>query len=795
MNFRSFLLNIVEIALANLKKPLIIFYNPKSHFNNIKTVFICLTVILTSCSVTRNVEEGELLLNKVKIEVADRNLKPALNSLVKQQENRKILWIYRFRLRFYSSFIFKKDSESGLRLSIGEMPVLYDSLSSKESVKQMHAFLKNKGFYHNEVHYVETRRREKNKKIKVKYIVDLKEPTTIAEIKIDVDTNNLAIDLNREREKSHLKVGDNFDIDELEKERLRLTRIMQEEGYYYFSNDLLFYHADTIREKNKVFLSYRLKEKAIKYVDDSIKVNPYITYKVKNVFVRQDYGEDEAGITGTDTSFLFDYHFINPTTFFVKPKAISRSIFHKEGDYYILSNHEDTYRRLTALNNFKYVNISYNTAQDSLPNYLNCLVSLAPTQPKSFSVETNGTNTGGILGVNGTFSISHRNVFRGSELLRFSLYAGMEAQSVKSDDDIIENTPFNTLEVGPEVSLVLPKFLLPINKHTFAKKFVPKTTFTLSYNYQRRPDYTRNIVNAGLIYSWKESRTKSHAIQPINISNIQIFKSADFQARLDSLDNSSLKASYEDNFISSIMYSFVYNDQVINQGKTHFIFRANAEFAGNLIYTIDKNYLNRPTDENGSYTINNIPYAQFVRVYTEFVPNIYINRANQVVSRTFIGVGVPYNNSSSMPFVRSFYGGGTNGIRAWQARSLGPGSISNEDLAEANVDQIGDIKIEQNLEYRFKIVKYLEGALFADIGNIWVLDNPDYGEAGNFRFDKLWKDLAIANGIGLRLNFEYFVIRLDAAKRMKDPGAEDPFAIKFYYSEPPVYNFAIGYPF
>lgn len=758
-------------------------------------VVACAALFTSSCSVTRDVPEGELLLNKVKVEVEIPQLKSELKSLLRQKPNQRLLFIYRFKLRFFSAFFFGKDSDSKLRYAVGEPPVLYDSSSTQHTASQMSAYMRNKGYYRNTVDFTEIRTRAKSRKVRVVYKVTPGLPTIIAGINTEIGIDNVHNDLTRESEKTLIRVGDNFDSDKLEQERNRLVRIMQNQGYFFFSNDLVYFHADTIRESYKAYLTYRINENPVKFFGDSILVKPYSTYKIRNIYVRQDFGERFTGISEKDTVGRFGYSFINEPSFTVKPKIISRSIFHSAGDFYIMENHENTYRRLTALNNYKYVNISYTKkGEDAASTYLNCLISLAPGKPKSFSFETNGTSTGGILGVNGTLSVSHRNAFRGAEMLRLSVYGGMEAQSVKSGDDVVQNTPFNTVEIGPELSLTFPKFLLPVDQNRFSKRNIPKTTLSLAYNFQQRPDYTRNIISAGLVYSWRESRTKSHAIQPLNISQVKIFKSDEFQKRLDELDNSSLKASYEDNFITSVSYSFVFNDQTIDRGRNYNIFRANVESAGNLIYAIDKNGAREP-DVNGQYTVNNIPYAQFFRTYVEYIHNLNIGRKNFFVNRTFIGAGVPYGNSNAMPFVRSFYGGGTNGIRAWQARSLGPGSIPNEDLESASVDQIGDIKLELNLELRFGIIKYLEGALFTDMGNIWVLDNPAFNQAGNFKFSRIWHDAAIGAGLGARLNFEYFVIRLDVARRVKDPGSADPMAIKFFYPEPPVYNFAIGYPF
>ena len=732
----------------------------------------------------------------MKIDNDNQNTQTQIKSLIKQNANKKLLFIIRFKLRFYNSFFFKKESDSKLRHSFGEPPVVYDSVSAFNSTRQMNAFLKNKGYLKNKVSFETKIKKSNPKKLKITYRISTNEPTIIKGIKYDIEEKGVEHYILKYSEKSLIKVDDNFDLDVLEEERNRITRTFQNEGFFFFSNDLIYYQADTLKEKNAVYITLKLKESPHKYFNDSSLVYPYSTYKIRNIYVRESFDQSIESFRIIDTLNESGYSFINEKQFKVRPKVISRSIFLRPNDFYILREHENTFRRISALNNYKYINISYlkSDPNDSI-QFLDCIISLSPSKPKSFNIETNGTNTGGNLGINGSFSVQNRNAFKGAELLRFSITGGLEAQSVKNStaDEVVENTPFNTLEFGPEISLVFPRFLLPVDQNKFAKRFIPKTTISLSYNYQQRPDYIRNIINTTLNYSWSESNTKTHSVHPLNLSQIQIDKSEEFAARLDSIGSSSLIASYEDQLISSIMYNFVLNNQRERKGASYQVIRGNLELAGNVLYFFDKYLLNTVPNENDQFLINDIPYAQFVRSYLEYIHNFRLNKSNNLVSRTFVGVGYPYKNSTALPFVRSFYSGGTNGIRAWVARSIGPGNIPNELSSAASVDQIGDIKFEQNLEFRFNIFRYLEGALFSDIGNIWVFSpQSEYGE---YTVENMWRDMAIGAGIGARLNFDFFIVRFDVAKRMKDPGATDPNAIKFFYSNPPVYNFAIGYPF
>ena len=764
--------------------------------------------LFQSCNITRNVPEQRQLLNKVRVEVNDPLLTSDLYSLVRQKENNRILLVYRFKLRFYSFFIWGKDNESGFRNKVGEPPVIYDSVSAKNTVNILSDYLKNKGYYRNVVEYEEHILHRNRKKIRLTYHVKTGQPTTIAGIDADIKDLSIVDHLIQNRKRSLLRKGDNFDIDKIDEERSRITQLLKEKSYFFFSEDLIYFSADTNREKGKVYLTIKLKEDPIKFFNDTTRVDPYKTYQIHNVYVEQLLG-DNIQVDSKDTTSVLGYRFLNGGAFSIRPKVLTRSIFVNPNDYYTLTRHELTFRRLSSLSNYKYINITYNqsTERDSL-YFLDCRIKVSPNNPQSISLEPNLTNTGGNLGINGALSYQHRNIFHGAEALRLRLYAGIEAQAVHTDNGEQQqqaiNTTFNTKEIGPELSITFPKFLLPFDQENFAKRYVPKTTTSLSYNFQQRPDYTRTILNTTLNYWFKESETKSHSIQPLSLSQVKINKSQSFQNRLDSVGNRALTASYEDNFITSVMYSFVFNNQVVKSGASYQIFRASVEFAGNLLGVMSKNLWKADKNDNGQYLFNGIPYAQYFRTYLEYIHNFRLNERSNLVARTFGGVGIPYGNSFSMPFVKSFYSGGTNGIRAWKARRIGPGSVPDSIIKHANVDQIGDVKLELNLEYRFKIISVLEGAIFTDMGNIWVLDNPDYSAEAQFKPDKILHDLAIGAGAGARLNFDFFIMRLDAGWRIKDPAADDPTAIKLYKNvDPntgetnylPVINFAIGYPF
>lgn len=762
--------------------------------------------LLFSCNPTKKVPNDQYLLNKVKLKVDKKKvIYKEVRSLVRQEPNKRVLGIVRFHLaRYnYSRFELRKEKVEARKKKKnkefrppGEPPVLYDSSDTKRSTIHINAYLKNKGYYDNKVTYVEKLNR---KKANVVYEVELGQPTLISEIEYNLEGCGAMTPILQDSANSLLKVGDPFDIDNLEKERKRITAHLLNEGYYFFSKDLLYFTADTLKESKNVHLKLEYQENPVKMnAKDTVPIHPYRTYRMNNIYVRMDYDPKKSITLKEDTIYESGYYFIGHKEFRVKPKTVSRAIFFSSNDYYLLKRQEDTYRRLSALNNFQYINITFVPVPNKERPMLDCIINMSPTKDKSISLETNGTNTGGNLGVNGTISYQHRNKFRGAELLKFKVIAGVEAQNVSTnqDDKVIENTPFNTVEFGPELSLEVPKFMVPFStQDRFAKRNVPKTFFLTSYNYQNRPDYERTIFNVSFGYRWKESASKSHQLEPLNLSVVEIDKSPEFQDRLDSLGSSTLRASYNDHFIWATTYSYILNSRAQRNRNNYHFFRLNVEPAGNLLWFMNKNVFSSEPDENGNYRINNIVYAQYLRTIWEYSYKQQLKKESKMVYRTFIGLGFPYGNIDVMPFEKSFYAGGSNGIRAWQSRSLGPGSLSEEISNTTSIDQIGDIKFEGNIEFRFDITRLFEGAVFTDYGNIWLLQEDEARPGGKFEIENFWQDMAIGLGAGLRLDFNYFVIRLDVARRVKDPGSEDPREIRFFHPAPPVYNFGIGYPF
>ena len=468
---------------------------------------------------------------------------------------------------------------------------------------------------------------------------------------------------------------------------------------------------------------------------------------------------------------------------------------------------EDTHRHLANLQVFKFININFiETSEDKL----DCIIQLTTMPKQSFSFETEGTHSTGKLGVAGNVVYRNKNSFKGAEIIELKLKGALEAQSalVGAGKTGAETTPlFNTVEIGPEGKFYIPKLLFPVKEEKIPKRYNPKTVFTSAYNFQkRRHYYSRSLAKISFGYDWKESEYKKHIFNPLELNFVEIYKldTTNFKIADDPL----IKYSYQDHLTIACKYSFIFNNQQINKKANFVYFRANLEFAGNLL-RLTNNLLESKTDSTGNYRIFNkgnsnegIPFSQYFKGDIDFRYYNILNQNSTLVFRTIIGVGAPYGNSRDtvtglavLPFEKSYYAGGANDIRAWKARTLGPGSIDTSKIN--SLYRLGDIKLEGNIEYRFDITDIFQGAAFIDAGNIWLIDADSLREDAKFKFNTIYDDLAIGAGIGIRLNYTFIIIRLDAALPFKDPMIRENggWVVRNASIGDINLSFGIGYPF
>ncbi len=392
--------------------------------------------------------------------------------------------------------------------------------------------------------------------------------------------------------------------------------------------------------------------------------------------------------------------------------------------------------------------------------------------------------------------IENKNLFRGAEVFNIRLKGALEAQEGGQTSEETESQKvlfFNNFEAGIEANLRIPKFLAPINQDIFSRYFRPKTNINIGYNWQDNLDYERTITNFSFSYEWSETRTKSHILFPADINLVKVNTTAYFDSLL-SQESERYKNQYTDHLIVGLKYSYIFNNQQLNKIRNFFYFRGNIETSGNIIALAEQIAGNDPNAE-GYRTLFGIRYSQYVKTDYDFRYYIMKSKNHNIAFRAAFGIAIPYGNSIDIPFEKGFYGGGANGMRAWPLRYLGPGAYQN---LNPEIERVGDFQIEGNIEYRFSIYKIFKGAFFYDIGNIWYLRENETFPGGELSFEEFPGEFAMDAGVGVRLDFNYFIFRIDVAQRIKDPAY--PQGDRWVIGKEsgwfkPVFNLGIGYPF
>lgn len=767
-------------------------------------------LLLAACNPTKKLKDGEYLLLRNTVIDKDTDVdKSDIESYIKQKPNRKILLAFRFHLWLYNQvdenkvrrkriLYDSKMQEKNMKrkakgkkpktknrqlfgewlMNIGEAPVIYDSLLTYKSAKQIKSLLNNKGYFVSSVKdSVYFKRR---KRAKVYYQIKASAPYKFNDIQYDIEDNLLQYYVFADSSNTLIKRGNNYDVDILQKERERITTELSNNGYYFFTKDYVHYEVDTNIGNRKVNITLGVKNFASKYSDysDSIIESPHQRYYINNVYIQTDFVSKKRDGESKDTLRVEDFIFLSHDKLNYKPKLVLNAIFLRKGELYQLKNAEDTYKKLAELRAFRSINVSFKKVKGE---YLDCYIQMAPVLKQSYTIETEGTNTGGNLGISGSMVYQNRNLFKGAEILEIRLKGGVEAQRVNNQNsnqfnDLTDLSrpaqQFNTIEVIPEVNLYIPRFLVPFRIKT-SKRSSPKTILTSSYSFQRRPDFTREITNLSFGYSWRETLTKRHTISPLVANLVKVNLSSSFENNLfNNIRDLYIINSYSNHVSTSTRYTFTFNEQDIKKDQNFKFFRLNAESSGNILRGIYEltNQMQPATfteDSLGRFNFLGIPFSQYLRIDGDFRYYYNSNEINKVVFRIAAGIGKPLRNFPSLPFERSFFSGGANGIRAWQSRSLGPGSYS--DSGEFTFDQLGDGQLEANVEYRFKMLKVIHGAIFVDAGNVWLKEPNAARPGGEFKFDRFYKEIAVGSGVGLRADFSFFVIRFDLGVKVRDP--------------------------
>lgn len=778
-------------------------------------VVIAALSLLTGCSSTKYVPDNQYLLDKVVITSDDKDFKEAdLRDYLHQRPNFKAFGLIKWQLYLYNWS--GKNDKSWVNKQLrrmGEAPVVLDTMLVEQSADELERFLVNKGYIHADVTTrIDTLR---HKKAVVTYMLHPNTPyrirnyqTAISDPVIDSIAHippkkrNWLSNMfkpSNEDYVSLVKEGNPFDRDLLDLERSRVTKLVRREGYYAFNKDHLAYMADSAFNLNAVDLEMYLKPYRRLKEDGSVKEEAHRPYYINKVTVVADYdplkSELENSMSLRDTMKAGDIYVVYANRRFIRPSALARSVYLAPGKQYDESNVEQTYSSFARLRALKNINIRFREFEENDSLKLDCSILAAPTKLQGFGVELEGTHSAGDLGFASSVNYQHRNLFRRSETFSFKVRGAYEALgSSKSSID------GNYWEFGAETGLMFPRFVFPFVSESFKRRMKATTEFKIGYSFQTRPEYQRTILSGGWSYIWQDRlNTQSrHVFKLVDIDYVHLPKID--KAFADSLPESTRQYNFTDQFVLGIGYTYTFNNYVPqNKNRNTHSLRVSVEMAGNLLYGFSK-VLGAHKNDKGSYSLFGIPYAQFTKVDVDFSKNIALDAKNRVAYRIGVGVGYPYGNMTKLPFERSYFSGGANSVRGWSVRSLGPGSMGLE-YARSFADQVGDIRLDMNLEYRTKLFWKFEMAAYVDAGNIWTFHEDASHPKANFDFSRFYKEIAFSYGLGLRADFNFFVLRFDTGMKAYDPQQRGG---KKWAIKNPNFNsrtgnfawhFAVGYPF
>ena len=757
---------------------------------------LLLMVLLSSCSNTKHLEEGELLYvgGKVKVESTDlkrkerKSMEKDLKKLLRPKPNSKILGL-RPKLFFYNiTSEPKKDKgfKHWLKYKVGEPPVLFSQVDLQYNSDVLRNYSENKGYFKTQVSSDSTR---KGKKATAEYVVKPGKQYKIKQVFFPDDSSEVAQAIRETSRRTLLKAKDHYDLDVIKAERERIDERLKNSGFFYFSPNHLLVEIDSTVGKHEVDVFVTVKEETPDNAKEIYRINDIYVYP--NFKVRDTMRNAEIKMKSYK-----DFTIIDPKETF-NPRVFDRALYFEKNDIYSRRDHNLSLNRLVNLGTFKFVKNQFRAA-DTTGNYLDVFYYLTPMKKKSIRVEVIGkTNSANYTGTELNINWSNRNTFKGAELLTLSAFGGLEVQVSG------QNKGFNVYRIGGEANLIWPRFISPLKLKT-AGGFVPKTKATIGYEFQERSKlYSLNTFKGSFGYLWKENIRKEHQlnvteityVSPQNVTPLYEQQIAENLA----MGNDGLAKVIEKQLIFGPTYTYTYTNTMRQWKKHTYYFKGGIDLAGTIAGLVT----GANAKDEDPVEVFDVPFSQFVRLEAEFRHYLKLSDNTQLASRIIAGRGFAYGNSLEMPFIQQFFIGGTNSIRAFRARSIGPGSFKPEvDENSFLPDQSGDMKLEMNTEYRAKLYSVVHGALFVDAGNIWLINDEE--ESKNFSSNFL-NDLAVGTGFGLRFDLSFLVLRTDLAFPIRLPYDNDngkrwvideiEFGSKYWRKENLVFNLAIGYPF
>ena len=748
-------------------------------------VAVLSVVVLFGCSVERFIPEDEYLYTKETVNITPDTvvenleaIRTDLKAALRPEPINSFLGGYpglyyhykaqREKPGFINKFLNKK---------FGKEPVYASDIETYEMEQILLNRLENKGYFYSIVSS-EIVRDTSDKTAEAIYSLRLSKPYRLQTYQLDTDTLPVYSKIKTSMNETLLKSGMNFDLSAMKSERNRIDSYLKEEGYYNFNGGFLIFETDTNQYRNKRFDLYlRLKKDVPQKA-----VVPYKLSKI-NIYPNNRVDVDSVAL---DTTRYAEKNFIQDEEYF-KPKRLDPYVLLEEGDLYSPAKSKATGRRLGNIGAYKFVNIRYDEIKGSSEDSLGLLeanIYLSPLKKRAIRAEVKAvTKSNGFSGPGLGLTFVNRNLFHGGETLNISLDGAYEVQAGGSDS----NSGSTSLQLGLSGKLIFPRMLFPVEiSKNYFKYDIPKTKIELGIAYLNRTQlFTLGSVESKFGYIWQANKYVTHEINPVSINYVSLANTTEeFETILD--ENPFLRSSFDQQFISGLTYSFIYNGMVDTDETHQFYLNTNFETAGNSLSLIAGG--ERPQ------SIFGLEYAQFVRLDTDIRYHFNFAKNQKIATRLFAGWGVPYGNSDVIPYSKQYFSGGPYSVRAFRTRSLGPGTFHPENSETFSYyDQTGNLRLEANLEYRFPLISLLQGAVFVDAGNVWNTTDNEALEGDTFTSDFM-NQLGIGGGFGMRVDIQNFVIRLDLAAPFHDPSLAEGQRWSWDF-ENPILNFAIGYPF
>ncbi|MFO0357127.1 MAG: BamA/TamA family outer membrane protein [Sphingobacteriaceae bacterium] len=826
-------------------------------------VFIAL-LTLTSCNTARRLKKDQYLLEKNHIDGIRSTKIPAeeYEAFLRQKPNRKFFGLFPFFVGWYNMFndsiihVHKEkrdleyDKQNAKRIQrsnvkneerekkgkepippkllskdeptwrenlrgIGEAPVVLDTALANQTAQQLRMFLFGKGYFNSRVDWcvdlnpLNSFGKIRKQKAEVTYQIQPREPYIVNRLTYVLEDKRIAEIFYNDTVHCLIKRGQRYDAQVLQDERMRITKLLLNKGYYYFENAYINYNVDSNYVGNGVSVELILHQFSRNYssTNDSIVYVNHTKFKINEIYVITEpvFGNIKD-VAFSDTTMVegMEYKFLNNQPLKYKPALLADFIKLRKGTLFIRDTAEATFKSLLGLGIFKGVTIQFYRS-DEFPSRLDCYIICTPLIKQSITAETEGINTFGNLGIDGSLIYQNRNLFKGGEIIQLKLQGALTAQSQFNNDRAGDLTSlskiqqlFNTFQFGPEFSFSVPRAFFPFSLLPFKNEMAPRTFVKTSLNYQARSEFVRNIasIENGLSFRSRNRLFRYEAV-PFEIYMVRAKLFGGFEQELKKLNDAFLLNSFIDHITTLTKFGVTYTskENILTSNKPINYVHCRVMSSGNILRGI-YNLRGAPKDTMGRYTILNVPFAHFLKAELEYRFYLPITKRSKVVYRLAGGIGKTLANLNVLPYEQSFFSGGPNSIRAWRARTLGPGGYDPSN-SPTRFDKIGDMLLEGNVEYRFHVIKSFYGALFADAGNIWrlekALDKPD----GEFKVDEFYKQIAIGGGIGIRWDLEFLILRFDFAAPIKDPKYKE--GDRFTFDKKPwrqtVMNFGIGYPF